>query len=224
MWLAVIGGSITPVLGVSAMNIGTTDYCVNSGLQPYVSAACIVPFVYDTLVFCATSWRLWQNAYVTQSISNNVKVMVFGHHLPSFSRALLKDGQAYYLATISFNLVTIALFFNTSISVVYRSFIGVPNIVLMNSMGCHVYRNVRFGVYQNSASTNGSMSLPRHERAPLSVMALGRNQGLNKMGTPNAHHDTGHASTLEVELDYISKTSTEKGGHRLGYSSNIPPV
>jgi len=97
MWLAVVGGSVTPTIGVSGMNIGITDYCINYRLEPYVSAACIIPFINDTFIFCATSWRLWQNAHVHQSIHNNVKVMVFGHHLPYFSRALLKDGQAYYL-------------------------------------------------------------------------------------------------------------------------------
>ncbi|KAF4610092.1 hypothetical protein D9613_010443 [Agrocybe pediades] len=55
LWLAVIGGSITPIIGVSAMNIGPTDYCINSGLKLYISAACIVPFVHDTLSQLAAS-------------------------------------------------------------------------------------------------------------------------------------------------------------------------
>ncbi|KAF9553161.1 hypothetical protein CPC08DRAFT_767748 [Agrocybe pediades] len=206
------------------MNIGSTDYCINSGLEPYVSAACIVPFVNDTLVFCATSWRLWKNAYVTQSIHNNVKVMVFGHHLPSFSRALLKDGQAYYLTIISLNLVTIALFFNTSISVVYRSFIGVPNIVLMNSMACHVYRNVRLGVYQESASMSDSMSLPRHERTPPSAIVFGRNQGVDLGTCGTRQDDDNHTTTLEVELDQISKASMDKSVKHPGQSPHAPPV
>ncbi|KAF9553164.1 hypothetical protein CPC08DRAFT_697996 [Agrocybe pediades] len=226
MWLAVIAASITPSTGVSVMNIGTSHYCTNSGLAPYVAAAGIIPFVNDTLVFFATSWRLWQNAYVTQSIQNNVKVMVFGHHLPSFSRALLKDGQAYYLTIISMNLVTIALFFNNSISPVYRSFIATPNVVLMNSMACHVYRKIRFGIYQESATMNASMSLPRHQRTVLSTIVFGttRNQGAD-LGTMGTRHD-GNTTTLEVGSEQTSNTFTEKEVHKDGQSSqsDIPPV
>ncbi|KAF9552837.1 hypothetical protein CPC08DRAFT_698243 [Agrocybe pediades] len=227
LWLAVIGGSITPIIGVSAMNIGPTDYCINSGLKLYVSAACIVPFVHDTLVFCATSWRLWKNAHITQNIHNNVKVMVLGHHLPSFSRALLKDGQAYYLTTISLNIVTIALFFNTSISVAYRSVIGIPNIVLMNSMACHVYRNIRFGVYKESfTGMDISMSLPRHERSPLSAIVFEKNEDANSLGASVTRNDR-DTSTLGIELDQVSKTSSswEKGVRKPGQlMSDVPPV
>ncbi|KAF9568706.1 hypothetical protein CPC08DRAFT_352419 [Agrocybe pediades] len=158
MWLAVLAGSLTPTVGITATRIGPTDYCVNLGLAPYVSTACIVPFVNDTFTFLATSWKLWQNAHVPQSIHNNVKVMVFGHHLPAFSKALLKDGQAYYLTTISLNLITIALFFSNT-SAVYKAIFGVPNVFLMNSMACHVYRNVRLGVYLGS-TTSMKSTLP----------------------------------------------------------------
>ena len=29
----------------------------------------------------------------------------------------------------------------------YRSFVGVPNVVLMNNMACHIYRKIKFGDY-----------------------------------------------------------------------------
>jgi len=206
MWLAVVGGSITPIFGVGATNIGPTDFCINSRLENYVSAACIVPLVNDTLIFIATSWRLWKNAYVDQSIHNNIQVMVFGRHLPSFSRALLKDGQAYYLTTISLNLITVSLFFNRSIPVVYRSFIGIPNIVLMNSMACHVYRNVRFGVYVENASTITTIST-RHDRKTESAIVFGANKALHAYGASTSGEQT---TTLDMELDRISRASMQK--------------
>ncbi|KDR73194.1 hypothetical protein GALMADRAFT_724171 [Galerina marginata CBS 339.88] len=171
MWLAVIGGSLTPTQGLFGTNIGTTKYCLNSHLEPYVAAACIIPFVNDTLVFCATSWRLMQNSYVDTTIKNGVSVMVFGRHLPSFPRSLLQDGQAYYLTTITLNLVTSCMFFNLSIPVVYRSFIGVPNIVLMNSMACHVYRNVRLGAYREFLPSQPSI-LAREKSTTPSTLAF----------------------------------------------------
>ncbi|KAF4618686.1 hypothetical protein D9613_009933 [Agrocybe pediades] len=214
MWFAVLAGSITPTIGVNATRIGSTNYCVNLGLAPYVSAACIVPFINDTLTFLATSWKLWQNAHVPQSIHNNVQVMVFGHHLPSFSKALLKDGQAYYLTTISLNLVTIALFFcNTS--AVYKAFFGVPNVVLMNSMACHVYRNVRLGVYIGST---GTTTMSKNDRTSTILIGQGWNVNTN-VARGN------HVVNFDVELGDVSNgTIHGEDLHELGKTSNVRPV
>src|SRR4051812_17165424 len=125
--------------------------------------------------------------------------------------------------TLTVTLVTIALFFDNSISVVYRAFTGTPNFALMNSMACHVYRNVKLGVYRESFGVTGSMSLPRHGRTVLSTTVLGsRNQGPD-VGASSTRHD-GQSSVLEVELDHISKTFLEKGGQRLGHSSDVLPA
>lgn len=97
MWLGCIGGTLTPILGFSSSNIGTTDYCVASHLEPYTFAATIAPTLNDTLVFCAMSWRLMSNSYEDPTIKNNCCTIILGRHLPVFSKALLQDGQAYYL-------------------------------------------------------------------------------------------------------------------------------
>ncbi|KAF8898043.1 hypothetical protein CPB84DRAFT_1781227 [Gymnopilus junonius] len=134
--------------------VGTTHYCrVDSHLEPYVALSCITLFVYNLLVFSAAGWRLLYLSEVEPSIANDsIKVKVFGRYLPAFSRAVLEDGQAHYLATVTLNLVTTALFLDHSFPVIYRSFIGVPNLVVMNTMACHVYRQIKFGVYRNSKS------------------------------------------------------------------------
>ncbi|CAA7262468.1 unnamed protein product [Cyclocybe aegerita] len=180
-WLAVVGGCLTPTQGISGSNIGNTAYCINSRLEPYVSAAAIVPFVNDTLIFIATTMRLMQNTYVDTNIKNGLKVMLFGKYLPAFSKAVLQDGQAYYLTTISLNLVTAIMFYNTSIPIVYRSFIGVPNIVLMNAMACHVYRKIRFGVYRETTvlSTHELPLASDTTRGQSSGIAFGRNSALS---------------------------------------------
>ncbi|KAJ3506390.1 hypothetical protein NLJ89_g6895 [Agrocybe chaxingu] len=180
-WLAVVGGCLTPTQGISGSNIGNTAYCINSRLEPYVSAAVIIPFVNDTLVFIATTVRLMQNTYVDASIKNGVQVMIFGKYLSTFSKAVLQDGQAYYLTTITLNLVTAVMFYNTSIPIVYRSFIGVPNIVLMNAMACHVYRKIRFGVYSET-TISSTYELPLASdgtRGHSSSIAFGRNSALS---------------------------------------------
>ncbi|KAF9527236.1 hypothetical protein CPB83DRAFT_769032 [Crepidotus variabilis] len=151
-WLSVVAGAITTTQGITGGPIGLTKYCINTRLESYVSLACIPPFVNDTLVFCATTWALMQNSYADGSLRNGLKVMVFGRYLPSFSRAILQDGQVYYATIISLNLVVIVLFFTESVPIVYRSFFGVPNVVLMNVMACYVYRKIRFGVYRETTT------------------------------------------------------------------------
>ncbi|PPR04489.1 hypothetical protein CVT24_013098 [Panaeolus cyanescens] len=206
LWLSVLGGCITPIFGIRGSNIGITKYCINSSLEPYVSAAAITPFINDTLVFIATTYRLMQNAHAEEGLKNKAKVAFLGHKLPVLSKALLLDGQAYYLTTISLNLVTASLFFNTSIPIVYRSFIGVPNIVLMNAMACHVFRNVKFGVFRASTIAS-NRTLP--SRAPYgSAVVFPSNQTTTlDAGTRGGIQVM---TTTEVfELDNKRQSSTE---------------
>lgn len=96
-WLAVLGGSITVTRGVRGMNIGPTQYCINEESDSYVAFAALMPLINDFLVFCATSFALLKNSYEDVTIKTGFRILIFGQYLPAFSRAILKDGQAYYL-------------------------------------------------------------------------------------------------------------------------------
>lgn len=113
MWLAVVAGCLSPISGVAGMNIGPTKYCIIASVQPYIATAAIIPLVNDTLVFLAISWRLMQNAHVDQNIKTGFRIFAFGEYMPGLSRALLQDGQAYYLYVSVFSdrsLLTLLLF------------------------------------------------------------------------------------------------------------------
>jgi len=97
MWLCVVGSSITPIFGVYGGYIGNTKYCLISHQETYVVASAIVSFMNDTLVFLATSWKLLKHSHAEKSIKNGIRVMLLGRYLPAFSKAVLQDGQAYYL-------------------------------------------------------------------------------------------------------------------------------
>jgi len=74
---------------------------------------------HDTLVFLAVSYRLYFNSYFGLAVSNSdarsdfslhltrtiskTKEFISGRHLPTFSRALLRDGQIYYLCVSFLN-------------------------------------------------------------------------------------------------------------------------
>ncbi|KAF8898044.1 hypothetical protein CPB84DRAFT_1179561 [Gymnopilus junonius] len=126
MWLVVLGSCVTLIEGVSGSYIGSTKYCFNARLEPY----CIIPL----------------------SLKNGRRMILFSDYLPAFSRSILKDEQLYFLTTIFLNLAMATLFNNTGVPVIYRFFVGVPNIVLMNSMVWHAFRKIRLGVYRETTT------------------------------------------------------------------------
>lgn len=87
---------MTLPFAVTGSNIGPTDYCMNSRVSAYATVATIAPFVFDTFVLVAISWRLTLNAY-NVTMWGDLKTLLFGKSLPIFSRALLHDNQKYYL-------------------------------------------------------------------------------------------------------------------------------
>jgi len=98
MWLAVTGASTTDVF-YSYANLGPTKYCIGINLPQYVVVASVLPLVNDTLVFVAITFRLagTPNWNASTSQKSWIKVVLLGEYLPNFSKAMLRDGQAYYL-------------------------------------------------------------------------------------------------------------------------------
>jgi len=97
MWIAVLAGNLTGPWGIVGTKIGSTNYCMITHVEPYVASASIITLVNDTLVFLAITWRLMRHAHVDNSIRTGIKVLAFGEYMPTLSKALLQDGQAYYL-------------------------------------------------------------------------------------------------------------------------------
>ena len=98
MWLAVVAGCVTATQGVTLVPLGTTSYCTNGKLDAYVITSGIIPLVYDTLVFIAITWRLVRGSCRGPTTrTGGMWSLIFGKHLPAFSRSLLQDGQVYYL-------------------------------------------------------------------------------------------------------------------------------
>lgn len=85
---------------VESGNIGPTDYCKDGHVKSAVQIASTIPVINDTLVFLAITWRLYYNSYARPTLRIGLQVLIFGNYLPRFSRALLRDGQAYYLLVL----------------------------------------------------------------------------------------------------------------------------
>ena len=98
LWLAVTGGSTADVF-YHNVNIGPTKYCIVKDLPRYGQVATILPLINDTLVFLAITYRLTGRQLISTSTKREhwFRVLVKGEYIPDFSRAVLRDGQAYYL-------------------------------------------------------------------------------------------------------------------------------
>lgn len=96
LWVVDGGLEVTVPLGVRAVHIPGTTYCIDSQPEHYVIAGGLAPVVFDTLVFLAISYKIG-----TSRNTNDARVswstLISGKALPRLSRAILQGGQQYYL-------------------------------------------------------------------------------------------------------------------------------
>ena len=105
LWLAVLGGCLAFIVDIFEPLPVDPASCINSTINPFVAAATIIPLINDTLVFLAISWRLSRNSYDSYTLEGSVRCLISGgDYLPLFSKALLQDGQAYYLLALSWSI------------------------------------------------------------------------------------------------------------------------
>ena len=104
LWLGVVGGSLTTIPALEGVNLGPTRRCLTGVIRFYSVAGTITPLINDTIVFFAISWRLcYNNNWGRPTVRNGVRMVIFGDHLPGFSKSLLQDGQIYFLS-VFYNL------------------------------------------------------------------------------------------------------------------------
>ncbi|KAF9457501.1 hypothetical protein BDZ94DRAFT_225354 [Collybia nuda] len=141
LWIGVLGGSLTVVTSLSGVPIGNTKYCTFSNFKPYRSTANIIVATFDTSVFIAVTWRLsFRKAYTK---GGGRTFDFFGQYLPSFTRALLQDGQKYYMVATVSNLLVLIMDFAPGIPIAYRTILLMPTIALGNIMACSVFRHTK---------------------------------------------------------------------------------
>ncbi|KNZ79350.1 hypothetical protein J132_10547 [Termitomyces sp. J132] len=147
LWLGVLGGFLTVALVGNAVHLGPTRCCSATRLEPYASAAPITFAVNDTSVFLAISWRLLSTEIFDRGRGNfSIKSILLGKYLPTFSRALLQDGQVYYLVSVTSNIV-VAVITWVGDGLIIMMF-AVFNVVLTNMMACRVFRHTKISNFR----------------------------------------------------------------------------
>jgi len=165
-WLCVLAACIAVPIGSYGISIGTTKYCDHglTGLANALSLFC--PFIHDSFLFGATSLALVRNSHSGDTVKNGIRVMVFGRDLPAFSRAMLREGQAYYLVILIFKLFFIVVSYRASTVRVPCTF----SVVIANNMCSYLYRNMRLGFYSDYTMTTSEiekvLEKPSHSQHP----------------------------------------------------------
>ncbi|PPQ73277.1 hypothetical protein CVT24_009932 [Panaeolus cyanescens] len=203
LWLALLAGCLTAPFSTSAKRIGTTKYCIGDDVKVYTATAIVLPLVYDTFVFLAISWKLALN-HSSSGKRLGIKEMIKGDSLPIHSKALLKDGQAYYLTTVITGIITVIMLYAPGVPILYREAFTVPNVTLINIMASRVFRTTKLKLGQPAgrghtniipiALSNGRTRIgpPVSEASPC-----GRDSAAYK---PNVARSIGHVAGREATV------------------------
>ena len=174
LWVMVVAGTLAVIPGVAGANIGPTNYCMLIKSEPYVATAAVIPLVNDTLVFLAISWRLMECAHAEMSVRTGLRILAFGDHLLPLSKALLQDGQMYYLysldscshpslanifsrTTVTAGIMTVIMHFVHVVPAAYKTMFTIPNVTVMSMMAGRVFRNTKFGHFKESSISTSSI-------------------------------------------------------------------
>ncbi|KAJ7796506.1 hypothetical protein B0H14DRAFT_3887554 [Mycena olivaceomarginata] len=138
LWICVVGAAILVPIYSYAASVGSV--CIVTKIPSIVGAAATALTVHDTSVFM-------------------IRALFRGANLHTFSMALFRDGQMYYMITILSNILTISLVYAPSVSPIYHGVMGIPNVTLTSIMACRVYRNAKLHYVHGESGCHRALEL-----------------------------------------------------------------
>ncbi|PFH50121.1 hypothetical protein AMATHDRAFT_145912 [Amanita thiersii Skay4041] len=226
LWLAVFGGTMTVPFAINGGHIGPTKYCINTGVKPFSSAGIIVSSVNDALVLLAISWRIVTAVSIDDSFTGLIRSFFGKGQLPALSKAVLQSGQQYYAITVSLNILSLVMILVPSVPPVYHAMFTIPNVALMNSMACRVYRNIRFGTMLADPSVIFRTTMNNSATLPVAFPPSRRSDRSNTNGYYGSNgigitKTVEHARDQNVPMDVILPASKEPASVRSVDNSDI---
>jgi hypothetical protein len=204
-------------------HVGPTQRCMVIG-EKYAVIPAVMNFTLDTLVFCAISLRIVSRSIGDNSFRAILSSFFRGDGLFSLPRSLLQGGQLHYFSTFGLNIVVIVLYI-APVSPAYVMF-SIPNIALESSMACRVFRGIRLGTIEDTASLGlkSSISGPSPNACPVSI-AFKNNSTSEVQGLDTSHHrpiaiefmETSKSGEWEV---YVERKLRDIEGNYEGDSSS----
>ena len=98
LWMCVAAAASVVVLLSSSIEIGPTEYCMVSSIQPYTVASSLTILLYDTAFFVLVAYRLVCTSHCSSPYirKGGWVSSLRGDHLPDVSRTLLRKSYWYY--------------------------------------------------------------------------------------------------------------------------------
>ncbi|KAF9074175.1 hypothetical protein BDP27DRAFT_1317424 [Rhodocollybia butyracea] len=163
LWVLASGGASFPVdfVGHSIC----MDRPVDTSYWVRMSLPVIVILIYDSCVFLAISYQIYKLSLLfihaaphfnhsraecgaSLGLSQSLKggaLALAGRKLPSLTRAILQDGQFYYLISVASGAATLAVLLSPSVFFRYRPLLVPLHLVVLNITTGHVFREVKLG-------------------------------------------------------------------------------
>ncbi|KAI0790068.1 hypothetical protein C8Q75DRAFT_806709 [Abortiporus biennis] len=202
LWLTTCS-SFVALFFIRATTLGS-NLCLISEVSIWSSIPYLVVAVHDTLVFLAISIRLTHFSHMGFDTDGRSRWKTFfrGSSMPSLSRALLKNGQLYYLVTIGFSVAFGVGIMISSIPLSYRSTFTGVNIIIQNTMACRVYRQLKIGRLDEVDVTYETSEQGSNGRR-IRLVGVSAIRSLRFEGNPDLHTTMGTIETAEIHLDDI---------------------
>ncbi|KZP25923.1 hypothetical protein FIBSPDRAFT_855207, partial [Athelia psychrophila] len=174
LWVvtASVGIGFTALVMRGAERVPYTAYCVQAAVK-HNSVPITMIFVHDTMAFLAISYRLAADAVTAGDWRSRVRLIVTGKGLFSLSRALMKSGQLYYLATTVFffanslMITSPAIHYNWLRYDLIGLYLGFTNMV-----ACLIFRGVALGQVENPPTQLGLTSTAINVAFQMDVLPL----------------------------------------------------
>ncbi|KIK59907.1 hypothetical protein GYMLUDRAFT_245095 [Collybiopsis luxurians FD-317 M1] len=143
-----------PIVGGPTVICNPTDFIY---VVPVASAV-----TFDSCVFIAISYRIYQISmgFETYLVSRDglshhhspryqslklTLIALWGNNLPSLTRAILREGQFYYLISVILSVAALTLMLDHSLLPPYRLLLSIMYAPLVNITASRVFREVRLG-------------------------------------------------------------------------------
>ncbi|THU81771.1 hypothetical protein K435DRAFT_692870, partial [Dendrothele bispora CBS 962.96] len=161
----------------------------------------IAAMIHDTVVFVAISYQMYNMVRLADPNRSVVEFfMNSASGLPPLWRCLLQDGQLFYLIALFWQITVTSVVIIPSLGVYYRCFLLSVQLVVVSSIACHVFRNVRLGKFREHPS----------QQDAIEQINLSTNSSSLMKFAPMIHDTTACPST-DIPVDSFSVSISRSG-------------
>ncbi|KAF5364692.1 hypothetical protein D9758_005623 [Tetrapyrgos nigripes] len=175
----------------------------------------ISAMLHDTAVFLAISYQMYRFFRFSEQnqVPKTTKAVKFfapgSRDLPPLMRSLVHEGQLYYLISLFWETLVVILLIIPGIGPYYRCFMLPAHLVIVNSIACLVFRNVRLGKFREEAISYRNNTASNTFSSIGSSMDIEGSQGSDSIVFARNTQAVTMESVLASKTDSSYKNSTQ---------------